>query len=55
MNPETEQTHRLDATAYLRWTPEPPTGCPCLICGLSRQLGATDICRVRAGAGSVTS
>ena len=55
MRPETEQTHRLDDTAYLRWTPEPPTGRPCLFCGFSRQLGSTDIYRAQAGAGAMTS
>ena len=55
MIPETEQTYRLDDAAYLMRTPEPPTGRPCLTCGLSHQLGATDLCRARAGAGAMTS
>ena len=49
MNDEAEQTYRLDDHAYLRWTPEPTTEQPCLVCGFGRPLGATDISRATVG------
>ena len=31
MNDKAEPTYRLDDHAYLRWTPEPTIGQPCLV------------------------